>query len=186
MRQSNTCLTLLLPDQPAASTNSSNSSPESLLEACEGLQNPPATSYQSFLCGLLTYTRGKDAHTYIDTHTPVCHRSPLGLPQTCADITIKPRTPRHCMVIHHMQHTHTNTLTEGERVSSCMLRGRHASRAGSSTKHHDWGVKINFQPQSGSSYIILLLLSGFSSQIKEQYASPFSVSGFALSFPLLF
>lgn len=90
------------------------------------------------------------------------------------------------MVIHHMQHTHTNTLTEGERVSSCMLRGRHASRAGSSTKHHDWGVKINFQPQSGSSYIILLLLSGFSSQIKEQYASPFSVSGFALSFPLLF
>ncbi len=35
-------------------------------------------------------------------------------------------------------------------VSSCMQRGRYASHAGSSTKHLDWGVKINFQPQLGS------------------------------------
>ena len=31
-----------------------------------------------------------------------------------------------------------------------MLSGRYASPAGSSTKHLDWGVKINFQPQLGS------------------------------------
>lgn len=112
------------------------------------------------------------AHAHSHLHTPVCHRLPPGLPQTCADITIKPRTPQHCTVIHHTHPPVPNTHTdqrERERavagVSSCMLRGRFASHAGSSTKHLDWGVKINFQPQSAHN--MLLVLSGFHPKIKK-------------------
>lgn len=107
-----------------------------------------------FLRGLFPYTRGKHAHMRTHLHTPVCHRSVLELLQTCADITIKPRTRCHCTVIHHMHHTHTHRTHLTQRASAAssrMLRGRYASHAGSSTKQLDWGVKINFQAQLGSS-----------------------------------
>lgn len=145
----------LTPSHPVAATNSSNQSPESPLEApgWGEKEKSPSNIMSEFLYGLLLYTR--DTHTHTHLHTPVCQRSPLGLPQTCADITIKPRTPRRCTVIHHAQpkHTrkHTNTGSErrGRGVLPCMLRGRHASCAGSSTKHLDWGCGNKFSASIG-------------------------------------
>lgn len=120
-------------------------------------EKSPSNIMSEFLRDLLPCTRGKHAHMRTHLHTPVCHRSVLGLLQTCADITIKPRTRWHRTVIHHMHHTHTHRTHLTQRASavaggsSRMLRGRYASHAGSSTMQLDWGVKINFQAQLGSS-----------------------------------
>ena len=151
----------LTPSHPVASTNSSNQSPESPLEAPgwgKKKKKSPSNIMSEFLYGLLLYTRDTHTHKHTHLHTPVCQRSPLGLPQTCADITIKPRTPRRCTVIHHThpKHTrkHTNAGSErrGRGVLLCMLRGE-ACISRWQLHKASWlgGVEINFQPRLGSS-----------------------------------
>lgn len=58
----------LTPDQPRASTNSSNLSPESPLESWDGLKNPPATSCQSSSV-ISSHTREANMHTCAHIYT---------------------------------------------------------------------------------------------------------------------
>lgn len=127
----------------AAPTNSSNYLQGVSLKAWDRLNPPsqppppppPAASCQ------------RSSHTHTHTLSPVCQRSLPGLLQQSADITIKGRT--HWSSI-------TCARTHAECASPCMLRGRHASNAGSSTVSPDWGCENKFSGRSSQHYSALL------------------------------
>lgn len=134
---------------------------------------------------ILPYTTETYTHLRmeVDTHlhTPVCHRSSPGLPQTRTDITIKPSTAGHPS---HRPRPQTNTHTTHRavsQVSSCMLRGRCAYHPGSSTKHPDWAVKINFQPELCNSLHYAAPFEWIS--LRDKRTICFDISGFPLFSP---
>lgn len=123
LSKSDTCLSCPFPQRCGmlwkccglVSANFSNMSPEGPLRA-EAPPAPASSRQSSSMWFPLVHCMYRDVtHTHraieVETrqHTPVCHLSPVGLPQTHTDITIKVRTPRRCTVIHHMRpspHTH--------------------------------------------------------------------------------
>ena len=108
----------LTPSHPVASTNSSNQSPESPLEAPgwgKKKKKSPSNIMSEFLYGLLLYTR--DTHTHTNTHISTllsvnahrwgCHRHAL----TSQLNRERPGAARSSIT--HTPNTHENTPTRG-------------------------------------------------------------------------
>lgn len=80
-----------------------------------GQAEPPAPSLGSIMSEFLTHTL-----THAHLHTPVCQRSPPGLPQQSADITIKGRTHWSSITCAHTRRVRTVCFPRHAKREACV------------------------------------------------------------------